>query len=99
MKNRDCPYCQGSTISRKKLAFQALCMPGVVCECVNCNAVVSVKSSDNLLWAITLEIIVFMLAVASTNLFGGIWWGVFLFVIWRISKFLAGLNGQLEYIR
>ncbi|WP_250461290.1 hypothetical protein [Microbulbifer litoralis] len=99
MKNRKCPYCQEETISRKNLVLQTLYIPGIVSECKNCHAVVSIKSSDNPLWGVALEILVFVLAIASINLFGSIWWGIALFVSWRISRLLEKSNAQLEYIR
>jgi len=99
MKNRKCPHCQEETISRKKLVLQALCIPGIVSTCKSCHAVVSIKSGANLASAVALELVVFLLALASINLFGSIWWGVALFVAWRISRLLAKSNAKLEYIR
>jgi|GEM_PF-4818322 len=99
MKNRNCPYCQEETTSRKKLELQALCIPGIVSECKKCHAVVSIKSNDNLLLSVALEMLVFVLAIASIKRLGSIWWGLALFVFWRLSRLLAKSNAQLEYIR
>lgn len=99
MQNRACPYCQEKTISRKKLILHELYIPGVVSECKSCHAVVSIKSSDNLLWSIALEVVILLLVVASINLFGSVLYGIALFVVWRLARLLAKSNAQLEYIR
>ncbi len=99
MQNRVCPYCHEKTISRKELILYALYIPGVVSECKSCHAVVSIKSSDTLLWSIVFEVVIVLLVVASINLFGSVWYGVALFVVWRLARLLAKSNAQLEYIR
>lgn len=99
MQNRACPYCKEKTISRKNLVLHELYIPGIVSECKSCHAVVSIKRTDNLLWSIALDLVIFLLVAASINLFGSVSYGVAFFVVWCLARLLAKSNAQLEYIR
>lgn len=80
MEKRIYPCCQEKPLSRKTLMLQALLMPGIVCVCDKCKAIVSIKSSDNLFMSIAVEIIFFALLFASLFKFGHVFFGIILFI-------------------
>lgn len=100
---RPCPYCSEKTISVHKLVFQDIGVPMVVALCSSCQAVVSLKSRDNLFMAIPLEFAVtglaLLLFVWSFNIFQVIWPAV-LFGVWiYIARLYVKALGPLDYVR
>jgi len=73
-------------------------IPGVICECDNCHSVVMIKSDENIIFDVLIDILFFIILLVSMNLFGSILWGVFLFTLWAVARIITKSNGKLEYI-
>ena len=96
MIKRKCPNCSADTISRSSLFIQALCIPGYVCACSNCQSIVHIKSTDSIIKDIALDFIVILSGLVAWWYLDSFFVGIAIFVVWRLIALYLKINSTLQ---
>ncbi len=91
---KDCPECGAHSVSYIKLALQDI-VPGIVAECSNCHSMVDFKYNDIDYLLLVGEWILAFFLIFSLIVWGSLWMGVVMFVVWRLIRLFFKLKGPI----
>jgi len=94
---RECPNCHVATISRRKLYLSSLSIPGLICACANCHAIVYLENRSNIFKDIAVDILVVLIGLVFWYYTGSFYLGISAFIIWCLVKLYIKTNGKLDY--
>lgn len=92
---RTCPNCHKVAVSRVRLFFQELSIPGVICCCQSCNEWVSIVSERSSNWVLA-EFLFLVCLTVSLIYFTHAWYGVVAFILLRVLRVYVKSGGPLE---
>ena len=98
MNKRQCPKCSEDTISRGSLFIQALCIPGYMCVCSNCQSIVHIKRADSIIKDIVMEFIIVLFVLVAWWYLGSAYLGIAIFLAWRLFALFLKTGSTLEAV-